>query len=144
MHSCTCTYELEATHRSNFSPRPQVTHTAHPLHLETRTSTGDKIGPSETVRASARSILFYLWHVHIYCWSCSNFTARYRPGFWRSEAEARRCRRVRYIYTLARVSWRLDSLVSRHRRVTQNSWDREIVTGWCPWFSPSHWRGFSR
>ena len=25
------------------------------------------------------------------------------------------------IYTLARVSWRLDSLVSRHRRVTQNS-----------------------
>jgi hypothetical protein len=24
-------------------------------------------------------------------------------------------------YTLARVSWRLDSLVSRHRRVTQNS-----------------------
>ena len=29
---------------------------------------------------------------------------------------------VRYgIYTLARVSWRLDSLVSRHRRVTQNS-----------------------
>jgi hypothetical protein len=27
---------------------------------------------------------------------------------------------VRYIY-LARVSWRLDSLVSRHRRVTQNS-----------------------
>jgi hypothetical protein len=25
---------------------------------------------------------------------------------------------VRYIYTLARVSWRLDSLVSRHRRVT--------------------------
>ncbi len=29
---------------------------------------------------------------------------------------------VRYgIYALARVSWRLDSLVSRHRRVTQNS-----------------------
>ena len=29
---------------------------------------------------------------------------------------------VRYgIYTLARVSWRLDSLVSCHRRVTQNS-----------------------
>ena len=29
---------------------------------------------------------------------------------------------VRYgIYTFARVSWRLDSLVSRHRRVTQNS-----------------------
>ena len=25
------------------------------------------------------------------------------------------------IYTLARVSWRFDSLVSRHRRVTQNS-----------------------
>jgi hypothetical protein len=28
------------------------------------------------------------------CWSCSKFTARYRPGFWRSEAEARRCRRL--------------------------------------------------
>jgi hypothetical protein len=27
------------------------------------------------------------------CWSCSKFTARYRPGFWRSEAEARKRRR---------------------------------------------------
>jgi len=27
----------------------------------------------------------------------------------------------RGIYALARVSWRLDYLVSRHRRVTQNS-----------------------
>ena len=25
------------------------------------------------------------------------------------------------IYAVARVSWRLDSLISRHRRVTQNS-----------------------
>ena len=33
----------------------------------------------------------------------------------------RRLGTVQYIYTLARVSWRLDSLVSRHRRVTQNS-----------------------
>jgi hypothetical protein len=50
---------------------------------------------------------------------------------------------VRYIYTLARVSWRLDSLVSRHRRVTQNSWDSEIVAGWCPWFFPFALEGFS-
>jgi hypothetical protein len=26
------------------------------------------------------------------CWSCSKFTARYRPDFWRSEAKARRRR----------------------------------------------------
>ena len=82
------------------------------------------------------------------CWSCSKFTSEYWPGFWRSEAEARPITLrpcvhggwggrspPRYgIYTLARVLWRLDSFVSRHRRVTQNSWDSEIVAGWCPWF----------
>jgi hypothetical protein len=35
------------------------------------------------------------------------------------------------------------SLVSRHRRVTQNSWDSEIVAGWCPWFFLFAFEGFS-
>jgi hypothetical protein len=93
------------------------------------------------------------------CWSCSKFTPEYRPGFWRSEAEseagpsgharahtggAGERSPPRYgTYTLARVSWRLDSLVSRHRRVTQNSWDSEIVADWCPWFFPFALEGFS-
>ena len=44
-------------------------------------------------------------------------------GLGRSVAESEaRPISIRYgIYALARVSWRLDSLVSRHRRVTQNS-----------------------
>jgi hypothetical protein len=47
------------------------------------------------------------------------------------------------IEIVLRVSWRVDSLVSRHRRVTQNSWDSEIVAGWCPWFFPFALEGFS-
>ena len=71
------------------------------------------------------------------CSSCSKFTLGYRPGFLRSVAESEAGPSglapvlggagggppaVRYgIYTLARVLWRLDSLVSRHMCVTQNS-----------------------
>jgi hypothetical protein len=77
------------------------------------------------------------------CWSCSKFTAGYWSGFWRSEAEARRRRLGPDIYAHARVSWRLDYLVSRHRRVTPNSWDSEIVAGWCPWFFSFALKGFS-
>ena len=47
---------------------------------------------------------------------------RPRPSAHTGGAGGRSPPAVRYgIYALARVSWRLDSLVSRHRRVTQNS-----------------------
>jgi hypothetical protein len=46
---------------------------------------------------------------------------RASDGAKRRPVEAEGWARGYGTYTLARVSWRLDSLVSRHRRVTQNS-----------------------
>jgi hypothetical protein len=49
-----------------------------------------------------------------------------------------------YIYTLARVSWRLDSLVSRHRRVTQTLEIVRLLLAGARGFSPLHRRDFPR
>jgi hypothetical protein len=77
------------------------------------------------------------------CWSCSKFTARYRPGFWRSEAETS-C----FIYsTKAHRCWPWPAqsggvqifLTCSNSEVRRIRWSCSYAQVWFRRWSPCRW-----